>query len=99
MIQQVYIADDRDDVLIVYQNFDDSLHRLTSNTFDYDPKYIKMTIEGESLTLEDGVFGMALSPVTNNLYYSPLSSHGLYYINTEPFMKSQYGKNNVQYNG
>nr|AQM49879.1 major royal jelly protein 10 [Apis florea] len=95
----VYMSDNRGNALIIYQNSDDSFHRLTSNTFDYDPRYIKMTIEGESLTLEDGIFGIAVSPVTNNLYYSPLSSHGLYYVNTEPFMKSQYGGNDVQYNG
>nr|AAR83083.1 major royal jelly protein MRJP2 [Apis cerana cerana] len=96
----VYIADHKGDALIVYQNSDDSFHRMTSNTFDYDPRYAKMTINGESFTLKNGICGMALSPVTNNLYYSPLASHGLYYVNTEPFMKSQFGdNNNVQYEG
>lgn len=99
MIQQVYMADDKGDALIVYQNSDDSFHRLTSNTFDYDPKYIKMMAAGESFTAQDGIFGMALSPMTNNLYYSPLSSRSLYYVNTKPFMKSEYGANNVQYQG
>ncbi|XP_003695161.3 major royal jelly protein 2 isoform X2 [Apis florea] len=95
----VYIADHSGDGLIVYQNSDDSFHRLASNTFDYDPRYTKMTIEGESFTMQDGIYGMALSPVTNNLYYSPLSSRSLYYVNTKPFLKSQYGGNNVQYKG
>uniref|UniRef100_O97432-2 Isoform 2 of Major royal jelly protein 5 n=1 Tax=Apis mellifera TaxID=7460 RepID=O97432-2 len=95
----VYMADDKGDALIVYQNSDESFHRLTSNTFDYDPKYIKMMDAGESFTAQDGIFGMALSPMTNNLYYSPLSSRSLYYVNTKPFMKSEYGANNVQYQG
>lgn len=96
---QVYIADDRGDALIVYQNSDDSFHRLSSYTFDNDPRYSELTVTGESFTVHDGIFGMALSPVTNNLYYSPLTSHSLYYVNTEPFMKSQYGENNIQYEG
>lgn len=68
----MYIADNKGDGLIVYQNSDDSFHRLTSNTFNYDPRYTKMTVEGESFTVQDGIYGMALSPMTNNLYYSPL---------------------------
>ncbi|XP_006616416.1 major royal jelly protein 2-like isoform X2 [Apis dorsata] len=95
----VYIADHKGDALIVYENSNDAFHRMTSNTFDYDPRYAKMTIDGESFTLKNGICGMALSPVTNNLYYSPLASHGLYYVNTKPFMKSQYGENNAQYEG
>uniref|UniRef100_V9I606 Major royal jelly protein 7 n=1 Tax=Apis cerana TaxID=7461 RepID=V9I606_APICE len=58
-----------------------------------------MTIEGESFTTQNGISGMALSPLTNNLYYSPLASRDLYYVNTKPFMKSEYGENNVQYKG
>ncbi|XP_043784699.1 major royal jelly protein 5-like [Apis laboriosa] len=99
MNTMVYIADDRGNALIVYQNSDDSFHRLTSNTFDNDPRYSELTVAGESFTVHDGIFGMALSPVTNNLYYSPLTSHSLYYVNTEPFMKSQYEENNIQYEG
>ncbi|KAG6799624.1 major royal jelly protein 7 precursor [Apis mellifera caucasica] len=95
----VYIADNKGDGLIVYQNSDDSFHRLTSNTFNYDPRYTKMTVEGESFTVQDGIYGMALSPMTNNLYYSPLASRDLYYVNTKPFIKSEYGENKVQYNG
>ena len=91
------MADNRGNALSVYQNSDDSLHRLTSNTFDYDSRYTELTIAGESFTLQDGIFGIAVSPVTNNLYYSPLSSQSLYYVNTEPFMKSEYKGNNVQY--
>ncbi|XP_031773322.1 major royal jelly protein 3-like isoform X2 [Apis florea] len=95
----VYIADERGEGLIIYQNSDDSFHRLTSNTFDYDPRYTKLTVAGESFTVKNGICGIALSPVTNNLYYSPLASHSLYYVNTEPFMKSQFEENNVQYEG
>nr|AQM49878.1 major royal jelly protein 10 [Apis dorsata] len=94
-----YMADNRGNALSVYQNSDNSLHRLTSNTFDYDPRYTEFTIAGESFILQDGIFGIAVSPVTNNLYYSPLSSRSLYYVNTEPFMKSEYEGNNVQYKG
>lgn len=95
----VYIADDRGDALIIYQNSDDSFHRLTSKTFDNDLRYSELAVAGESFTVHDGIFGMALSPVTNNLYYSPLTSHSLYYVNMEPFMKSQYEENNIEYEG
>ncbi|XP_043784588.1 major royal jelly protein 3-like [Apis laboriosa] len=95
----VYIADEKGQGLIIYQNSDDSFHRLTSNTFDYDPRYTKLTVAGESFTVQNGICGIALSPVTNNLYYSPLASHGLYYVNTEQFRKPQYGENNAQYEG
>nr|AAV90959.1 major royal jelly protein 3 [Apis mellifera carnica] len=95
----VYIADEKGEGLIMYQNSDDSFHRLTSNTFDYDPRYTKLTVAGESFTVKNGICGIALSPVTNNLYYSPLSSHGLYYVDTEQFRDPQYEENNVQYEG
>lgn len=99
MIQQVYIADEKGEGLIVYHNSDDSFHRLTSDTFDYDPKFTKMTINGESFTMQDGISGMALSPLTNNLYYSPVASTSLYYVNTEQFKASNYQKNGVHYEG
>uniref|UniRef100_V9I6G8 Bee-milk protein n=1 Tax=Apis cerana TaxID=7461 RepID=V9I6G8_APICE len=95
----VYIADERGEALIIYQNSDDSFHRLTSNTFDYDPRYTKLTVAGESFTVKNGICGIALSPVTNNLYYSPLASHSLYYVNTEQFRNPQYEESNVQYEG
>lgn len=95
----VYMADHKGDALIVYQNADDSFHRLTSNTFDYDPKFTKMTIDGESYTAQDGISGMALSPMTNNLYYSPVASTSLYYVNTEQFRTSDYQQNDIHYEG
>lgn len=48
----VYIADEKGEGLIMYQNSDDSFHRLTSNTFDYDPRYTKLTVAGESFTVK-----------------------------------------------
>lgn len=98
-MQQVYIGDNEGFALIIYNNSDNSFQRLTSSTFASDPRYTTFTINGESFTLQSGIFGMALSPVTQNLYYSALSSHNLNYINTEQFLKSQYQANNVHYQG
>nr|AAQ16677.1 major royal jelly protein MRJP1 [Apis cerana cerana] len=95
----VYIADEKGEGLIVYHDSDYSFHRLTSKTFDYDPKFTKMTINGESFTTQNGISGMALSPMTNNLYYSPVASTSLYYVNTEQFRTSNYEQNAVHYEG
>lgn len=98
-MQQVYIGDNEGFALIIYNNSDNSFQRLTSSTFTSDPRYTTFTINGESFTLQSGIFGMALSPLTQNLYYSALSSHNLNYVNTEQFVKSQYQANNVHYQG
>lgn len=95
----VYIGDNEGFALIIYNNSDNSFQRLTSSTFASDPRYTTFTINGESFTLQSGIFGMALSPLTQNLYYSALSSHNLNYVNTEQFVKSQYQANNVHYQG
>ncbi|XP_043784589.1 major royal jelly protein 4-like [Apis laboriosa] len=92
----VYMADNGDDALIVYQNADDSFHRLSSHNHNSRSDKISQ----ENLTLQEvdnRVSGMALSPVTNNLYYSHLSSQNLYYVNTESLMNSQNQGNDVQY--
>lgn len=96
IIQQVYIADNGDDALIVYQNANDSFHRLSSHNHNSRSDKVSQ----ENLTLQEvdnRVSGMALSPMTNNLYYSPLSSQNLYYVNTESLMNSQNQGNDVQY--
>lgn len=98
-MQQVYIGDNEGFALIIYNNSDNSFQRLTSSTFASDPRYSVFTIDGESFILQSGIFGMALSPLTQNLYYSALTSHRLNYINTEQFIKSQYQANNVHYEG
>ncbi|XP_043784675.1 major royal jelly protein 2-like [Apis laboriosa] len=89
------MADNRGNALSVYQNSDNSLHRLTSNTFDYDPRYTEFTIASESFILQDGIFGIAVSPVTNNLYYSPLSSRSL----VEDIYNTQLSAKAVSKNG
>lgn len=72
---QVYIADADGYGLIAYDG--SSFHRITSNAFNFDPRYINYTIEGTSFQLRDGIVGMAISSLTNNLYFSPMSSHNL----------------------
>lgn len=89
----VYIADADGYGLIVYDG--SSFRRLTSNAFNFDPRYINYTIEGTSFQLQDGIVGMALSPVTDNLHFSPMSSHNLDYINT--YQLTQLQGDQVQY--
>lgn len=90
---QVYIADADGYGLIIYDG--NTFRRLTSNAFDFDPRYINYTIEGTSFELRDGIVGMAISPLTDNLHFSPMSSHNLDYANTYQLMLLQ--GNQVQY--
>nr|XP_033183503.1 uncharacterized protein LOC117153503 [Bombus vancouverensis nearcticus] len=83
----VYIADVDGYGLIVYDG--SSFRRLTSNAFNFDPRYINYTIEGTSFQLRDGIVGMAISPLTNNLYFSPMSSHNLDHADTYQLMLVQ----------
>ncbi|CAK9829355.1 Major royal jelly protein 1 [Anthophora retusa] len=71
----VFIADPDGYALIVYDGR--SLRRVTSSSLVYDPKATTYTIEGQSFQLQDGPVGMALSELTGNLYYSPMSSYNL----------------------
>lgn len=80
---------DREDALVVYQNANDSFHRLSSHNSRSD----KMSQGNLALKeLDNRVFGMALSSVTNNR-----SSHNLYYVNAESLMNSQNQENNVHH--
>ncbi|NP_001011610.1 major royal jelly protein 4 precursor [Apis mellifera] len=93
----VYMVDNKN-TLIIYQNADDSFHRLSSHTLNHNSD--KMSDQQENLTLKEvdnKVYGMALSPVTHNLYYNSPSSENLYYVNTESLMKSENQGNDVQY--
>ncbi|XP_060832417.1 major royal jelly protein 2-like [Bombus pascuorum] len=83
----VYIADADGYGLIVYDG--SSFRRLTSNAFNFDPRYTNYTIDGTSFQLQDGIVGMAISPVTANLHFSPMSSHNLDYVNTYQLMQLQ----------
>lgn len=97
MIPQVYMVDNKN-TLIIYQNADDSFHRLSSHTLNHNSD--KMSDQQENLTLKEvdnKIYGMALSPVTHNLYYNSPSSENLYYVNTESLMKSENQGNDVQY--
>lgn len=93
LMLQVYIADADGYGLIVYDG--SSFRRLTSNAFNFDPRYINYTIEGTSFQLQDGIVGMAISPLTDNLHFSPMSSHNLDYINT--YQLTQLQGDQVQY--
>lgn len=46
------------------KNANDSLQRLTLSTFVYDSRYTNYTINKESFTLQNGIFGMTLSHKT-----------------------------------
>lgn len=78
----VYIADTDGYAIIVYDGA--SFRRLTSAAVNYEPKATTYTINGRSFTLQDGPVGMALSPISQNLYYSPMSSFDLNVLSTRP---------------
>ena len=80
----VYMADVEGYALLFYNQRTQTTRRFTSSALVYDPQLSSTTytIEGESFTLEDGPVGMALSPLTGTLYFSPMSSHNMGSINT-----------------
>ncbi|XP_017887718.1 major royal jelly protein 1-like [Ceratina calcarata] len=84
----VYVADVDGYALIYYDDRRHFFKRLTSSAFNYDPKYTKFTIEGESFTLQDGIVGMALSQQTGNLYFTPMSSHTIGFVQTNILKRS-----------
>nr|AIU92945.1 royal jelly-like protein [Melipona quadrifasciata] len=79
----VYIADVEGHGLIVYNDDDNSFRRLTSSAFDADLRYENYTIEGQTFQLTDGIVGMAVSPVSNLLYFNPMTSHNLEALETK----------------
>ena len=80
----VYMADVEGYALLFYNHRTQTIRRFTSSALVYDPQLSSTTytIEGESFTLEDGPVGMALSPLTQRLYFSPMSSHNMDSIST-----------------
>nr|XP_003708472.1 PREDICTED: major royal jelly protein 1-like [Megachile rotundata] len=79
-ITKVYISDVEGYGIIVYDGL--AFRRLTSAAVVYDPKATNYTIKGQSFALKDGPVGMAFSPFTKNLYYSPMSSYDMNILHT-----------------
>lgn len=90
----VYIADVDGYAIIMYDG--SSFRRLTSAAVVYDPKATTYTIKGQSFTLQDGPLGMALSPYSHDLYYSPMSSYDLNILHTRS-LNFRPGNSNVQF--
>ncbi|XP_046141658.1 major royal jelly protein 1-like isoform X1 [Osmia bicornis bicornis] len=82
----VYMADVDGYGLIFYDG--SFFRRITSTALDSDPKATVFTIQKESFTLQDGPVGMALSPFSGNIYYSPMSSFNLDIVNTRSIIES-----------
>lgn len=87
------MSDSDGEALIFYDG--SSFRRISSTALDYDPKATVYTIQKESFTLDDGPVGMALSPYSGNLYYSPMSSYNLDSVDTRSIIQS--GGNGVQF--
>ncbi|XP_076684491.1 major royal jelly protein 9-like isoform X2 [Andrena cerasifolii] len=81
----VYMADVSGYALLFYNHRTQTTRRFTSSALVYDPQLSSTTytIEGQSFTLEDGPVGMALSPLSQTLYFSPMSSHNMGSIQTD----------------
>lgn len=79
------MADVEGYALLFYNHRNQTTQRFTSSALVYDPQLSSTTytIEGESFTLEDGPVGMALSPLTQKLYFSPMSSYNMGSIQTD----------------
>ena len=87
----VYMADVTGYALLFYNHRTHTTRRFTSSALVYDPQLSSTTytIEGQSFTLEDGPVGMALSPMTQKLYFSPMSSYNMGSIETDAVITAQ----------
>ncbi|KAJ8682431.1 hypothetical protein QAD02_018223 [Eretmocerus hayati] len=84
----VYMADVSGHGILVWR--DGKVKRIEENIFDPEENYSNFTIAGEKFTLDDGIFGMALTPQLDNeegqyLFFRPLASRSIYGANTRSF--------------
>ena len=87
----VYMADAEGYALLFYNHKTKTTRRFTSSALVYDPQLSSTTytIEKQSFTLEDGPVGMALSPMSQELYFSPMSSHNMDSIDSNAVIEAK----------
>ncbi|XP_076243481.1 major royal jelly protein 9-like [Calliopsis andreniformis] len=88
----VYLADVEGYAILVYDG--NSIRRITSSALVSDPAYRTYTIDDVSFTFDDGPVGMAISPLTQTLYTSPMTSHNMVSIKTRELIQSPSGNAN-----
>lgn len=86
----VYMADVDGYALLFYNHNTQTTQRFTSSALVYDPQLSSTTytIGAHSFRSNDGPLGMAISPLTQTLYFSPMSSHKMGSIQTEAVIKA-----------
>jgi len=74
---KVYISDVTGYGLVVYDSLTDDSWRVEHDTMKNDVRYDNFTILGESFMLQDGIFGMAVTPLSPQHPRRLLFYHGL----------------------
>ncbi|XP_063230613.1 protein yellow-like [Bacillus rossius redtenbacheri] len=80
-----YLADVTQHGLVVYDVSQSRSWRVSSSFFQPSPPATHFTVAGESFTLQDGLFGLALGPVVRGdrtLYFHSLASYREVWVRT-----------------
>lgn len=98
----MYIADVQGHGLVIYNGF--RTFRLEADVYDPEEKNSNFLIAGEGFYLDDGVLGMALSPIqypgeSRYLSFRPLASRSLYAADTRVLQRSVDGTRIKYYRG
>lgn len=96
--RRIYIADVAGKALIDYNMDTQAFKRLTSSAMNVEPSAVKYTIEGQSFDLQDGIVGMDVSPWSQKLYASPMSSYNLITADYSAVQSAQRDVNFKVYN-
>lgn len=70
--------------IIVYDSLKDQAWRVMHASMFPDPDFSDYSIDGEMFSLMDGIVGLAHSPSLGLLYYQPLATDRLVFLNKFP---------------
>lgn len=91
---QVFMADVDGMGLVVWNEA--RLFRLNAKVYNVDPSQTNVSIAGEDFQLNDGIFGMALSPASpldegRDLFFRPFASLAMYAADSRVLSRSIHG--------
>lgn len=95
-----YVPDVGNYKIIVYSLTANETHSVTHNYFHFDPLSGDFTNSGVHFQWQDGVFGMALSPVDRDgfrlVYFHPLASTMEFAVSSKYLQNSTLAKENLK---
>ncbi|XP_061186174.1 uncharacterized protein LOC133194188 [Saccostrea echinata] len=81
-VRYVYISDTLGWKMVVYDHKEKRSYSFLHSSFERDPAYASILINGQSTMAPLGVNGIAMSSDFNEVYYCPLASQTLYSVPT-----------------